>query len=101
MSGFPEYDLSTITPQTFADRISKVKTADFARPPEAGASFSEFLTSFPNILAGPQIAAIARAVVSARKSSKAVIFSLGGHVIKTGISPILIDLMRRGMISAL
>src|ERR1051325_1856714 len=100
MSGYPEYDLTTIKPQAFADRASKVNVKDFARPPKPGASFSEFIESFPNILAGPQLTAIARAVVSARRSGKSVIFSLGGHVVKTGISPVLIDLMRRGMISA-
>src|SRR5262249_21494766 len=47
------------------------------------------------------ITAIAAAIVSARKANKAVIFSLGGHVVKTGISPILIDLIQRGLISAL
>ncbi len=99
MSRYPEFDLTSISPQPFAERASKVSVKDFGRPPVKGASVSEFLASLPNILAGPEIPRIARAVVAARRAGRSVVFSLGGHVAKTGVSPVLIDLMERGFVT--
>jgi len=101
MSRYPEFDLSTITPQAFAERESKVRVQDFATPPRAGASFLDFLSSFPKILAGPQIAEIARSVDVARRQNRAAIWSIGGHVIKTGLAPVLNSLMEQGHVTAL
>jgi hypothetical protein len=99
MSRFPEFDLSQVATQPFSERASKVRAEDFARPPAAGRSFADFLASLPNILAGPELAAIASAVVEARARDRAVVVSLGGHVVKTGLAPVLIDLMERGLIT--
>jgi hypothetical protein len=78
-----------------------VRVDDFALPPKEGQSFNGFLNSLPNILAGPEIRNIASAIVDARKKGRAVLASLGGHVVKTGLSPIIIDLMDRGFITCL
>jgi hypothetical protein len=101
MSRYPEFDLSAIQTQPFIERMSKVRVEDFAKPPAPGRSFTEFLASLPNILAGPEMAEIARCVVIARRRGRAVIASLGGHVVKTGLAPALIALMERGMITCL
>ena len=100
MSDYPEYDLSTISPQAFAERPSKVRVEDFARPLRAGVSFAEFLAGLPKILAGQQIADIADAIVHGRKRGRAVIWATGGHVVKTGLAPVLITLMEHGYVSA-
>ena len=101
MSRYTEFDLARVRTQAFGERESKVRVEDFARPPQGGASFNQFLESLPRILAGPRIAEIALAIVAARASGRAVIAALGGHVVKTGCSPILIDLMHRGWITGL
>ena len=101
MSRYPQFDPATITPQAFSDRPSKVLVRDFASPPEAGSTFIDFLNRLPRILAGPQIAEIAQSVVAARAGSRAVVLSIGGHVIKTGLAPVLISLMERGYITAI
>ncbi len=101
MSLYPEFDLSTVNAQPISERVSKVRVEDFARPPAAGASFADFLSSLPRILAGPEIDRIAATVLGARVAQRAVIASLGGHVVKTGLSPVLIHLMERGVLTAL
>jgi deoxyhypusine synthase len=55
---------------------------------------------FPNILKGKEIMEIVEAVVNAHKKKKTVIFAIGAHVIKCGLSPLIIDLMRRGIVTA-
>lgn len=101
MSRYPEFDVTGIATQPFAERVSKVRAADFAQPPIAGQGFAAFLASLPNILAGPELARIAQAVVTARQNDRAVIASLGGHVVKTGLAPVLIALMEQGMLTTL
>lgn len=75
--------------------------ADFATPIEPGASVSDFFDSLPNILAARDLLDVADLIVAAKKSGKPVIFGIGAHVIKCGLNPILIDLMERGMMSAI
>ena len=86
-----------------ADRPNKVSSGDFAAPPPAagGGSFEDFMTSLPDILAADSLRAVAQGVVEAVRSSRAVIWMLGGHVVKTGLSRVLIDLMERGAITHL
>ena len=84
-----------------AKRSSKVGVADFAVPPKPGASVGKFIDGLPNILAVQSLRAVAEAVVAARRKRKPIIWGLGGHVIKCGLGPVLIDLMRRGFVSCL
>ncbi|MGH9775130.1 MAG: hypothetical protein ACRD50_09310 [Candidatus Acidiferrales bacterium] len=84
-----------------ASRPSKVHIRDFARPHRRGGSFREFLDSLPRILAGNDLRAVATAIERARRSGRAVLWGLGGHVIKVGLAPVLIDLMRCGFVSAI
>lgn len=82
-------------------RLSKVNKADFAAAPKAGRSFRGFFDSLPNILKAKDIRAIAKSVVEARKKKKAVIFMAGAHVIKCGLSPVLIELIKKKVITCI
>ncbi len=83
------------------ERGGKVKAADFARPWTKGAGLAGWLDSLPRILAGNAFRAVADAIVEARARRRAIIWGLGGHVIKCGLAPVLIDLMERGYVTAL
>jgi hypothetical protein len=82
-----------------ASRPSKVHVDQFARPLRRGASFGRFFNSLPRILAAQDIREIATAIHGARKKRRAVLWGIGGHVIKVGLGPILIDLIERGYVS--
>lgn len=81
-------------------RPSKVTVDDFAEPLSKGASARDLLDSLPSILGAGDIREIARRIVEAKRAGKPVIWGIGGHVIKTGLAPILIDLAERGFVSA-
>src|SRR5712692_4591606 len=93
-------DLSGIATYPLASRPSKVTTADFARPAANDSSLKDFLASLPNILAARELRVLAGLIREAKHNDRAIIVGLGGHVIKTGIAPILIDLMQRGYVTA-
>lgn len=98
-SPLPELDFAGLRTYSVADRKSLVDESDFARPIEAGAGFGEFLDSLPRILAGKQLDALVEAIVSAHRRGARVAAGIGGHVIKVGLSPLLIDLMERGILN--
>jgi hypothetical protein len=100
-SPYPQLDLSQVRTYSVHERANKVATADFARPVEAGGSFAAFFNSLPNILAGSELRAVVQAIVTAKRNGHPVIITMGAHVIKVGLSPLLIDWMRRGIISAI
>jgi hypothetical protein len=89
-------DLSGLKTVTLAERGGKVKQADFARAFEPGSGVTGLLASFPHILAGESFRAVVDAIAAAREKHKPVIWAMGGHVIKCGLAPVLIDLMHRG-----
>jgi hypothetical protein len=93
-------DLSALKTIPLAERGGKVKQADFARVHEPGSGISGFLTSLPRILAGDALRAVVEAIAAARARQKPVIWGMGGHVIKCGLVPVLIDLMHRGFATA-
>ncbi|MFN2480951.1 MAG: hypothetical protein ABR554_05730, partial [Pyrinomonadaceae bacterium] len=82
-------------------RESKVSTEDFARPVGADATLGDFLDSLPNILAVKSLRELAAQIRRARVLGKPIIWGVGGHVIKTGLAPVVIDLMRRGYVTAI
>jgi hypothetical protein len=89
-------DFSALKTVSLTERGGKVKAADFALPYEKGAGLSGWLDSLPRILAGDSFRAVVEALLSARQSRRAILWGMGGHVIKCGLAPVLIDLMRRG-----
>ncbi len=82
-------------------RKAKVRVRDFAQPPLRGESFARFYGSLPDILKARDLRAIADALVKARKLKKAVIFMAGAHVIKCGLNPVLIALIKKRVITCL
>lgn len=93
-------DFGGLRTYPLASRPSKVSLSDFVRPVEPGASVSGFLDSLPRLLAADALRAVADAVVEARAKKKPVIFGFGGHVIKVGLAPVLIQLMQRGFVTS-
>ena len=93
--------LGEIATYPLASRKSKVSIADFAKPPVPNASLTKFLDSLPSILVAQDLRALLAAVHAAKRARKAILWGLGGHVIKTGLGPILVDLIRRGFISGI
>lgn len=94
-------ELDGVKTYPLASRTSKVKLDDFARPLGDDASLSEFLESLPNVLAAQTLRKIAARMRRARESGKPIIWGIGGHVIKTGLAPLIIDLLKRGYVSAI
>jgi len=95
------FDLGAIKTYPLESRRGKVGASMFARPHVKGGSVSDFLQSLPDILAARNLKDLALAIVDARKNNKPIIWGMGGHVIKTGLASILIDLMEKGFISAI
>jgi hypothetical protein len=98
---YEEFDLSDVRTYPLASRASKAKIADFAQPYTKGAGMPAWMASLPNILGAADLRAVVEAIVAARTSGGGIIWGFGGHVIKTGLSPVLIDLAERGFVSAL
>jgi hypothetical protein len=100
--------LEKIRTYPLARRQSKVNVRDFARVHRRGARLAEFLDSLPRILAADDLRAVVAAIVRARalqlrsgQARPAVLWGLGGHVIKVGLGPVVIDLIRRGFVTGM
>ena len=81
-------------------RHSKVRLSDFARPWRRGGSFSLFYRALPDILAVKTLRAVARAIAQAHRKRRPVIVGVGAHVIKVGLTPILVHWMEQGLVTA-
>jgi hypothetical protein len=79
-----------------AERGGKVQVKDLARAHTLGSGFGGWLDALPRILAGDDFRALIQRLHQARDQRKPVLWGLGGHVIKCGLAPVLIDLMQRG-----
>ncbi|HEV8367443.1 MAG TPA: hypothetical protein VGQ39_05780 [Pyrinomonadaceae bacterium] len=97
---FRPLDLKDVKTYPLATRPSKVSLNDFAKPISAGASTGEFLSSLPNILAVQNLRQLVARMRHAKELHKPIIWGIGGHVIKTGLAPLLIDLMNQGFVTA-
>jgi len=93
--------LGAVHTYPLASRKSKVSIRDFAKPPGTNSSLTKFLDSLPDILAAEDLRNLLSAIHMARKQRKAILWGIGGHVIKVGLGPVLIDLMKRGFVSSI
>lgn len=84
-----------------SERVHKVAVSALGRTPPAGCSFREWLAALPDFLAATQLRRTVDAIVAARRAGRPVVFAFGGHVVKTGCSPLVIDLIQRGLVTAL
>jgi hypothetical protein len=93
--------LENIKTYSIADRPSKVKVDDFGKAWPAGGSISDWINLLPNILAGRDFKTAIDRIAGAVRSDNIVILAMGAHVIKVGLSPIIIDLMEKNILSGL
>ena len=84
-----------------SDRPAKVGIAEFATTYRKDSGVQGLIDSLPRLLAGNSFRAVIDAIVKARSNKKLLAWGFGGHVVKVGASPILIDLMDRGFIGAI
>ena len=97
-----EVDLAAVRTVPIARRSNKVRAEEFASPPPGGKrTFAAFLASLPDVLVARDFVRVIDAIAQAKQRDRAVVVMLGGHVVKTGLAPLLIDLMRRGIITHL
>ncbi|HDH58153.1 MAG TPA: hypothetical protein ENF16_06045 [Bacteroidetes bacterium] len=101
MSKYPEIDISRVKLYPIAERQSRVQLEFLGKPVKPDASFETWWDSLPKILVAEDLKSVAAAIVAARRSKKPVILMIGAHVIKVGLSPVLIDLMKEGIITCL
>lgn len=92
-------DFSRLTTSSVGDRDHLVSTDVFARAVEPGDG--DVLDSMPDVLGARALKRLAERVVTAHRGGKLVLVGFGGHVVKTGLSPLIIDLMERGVVTAL
>jgi hypothetical protein len=98
---YEEFDLSDVRTYPLASRRSKARVEDFAHPCPPDATVAALVDSLPNVLAAADFRAVVHAVADAVRSGRGVVWGLGAHVVKTGLGPVLIDLMERGCVSAI
>jgi hypothetical protein len=98
---YDEFDLSGVRTYPLNSRKSKTNISDFAKPHVPGAAIGVFVESLPSILAGSDFKFVVQAIRAAQAADGGIVWGIGAHVIKTGLAPILIDLMKRGFVSAI
>jgi hypothetical protein len=101
MTKIDPLSLEGLTTYSLKDRPSKVIHQDFARAWTRGESFEEFLKRLPHILAAQSLKEVADDWVRARRAGLPVLLGMGAHPLKVGLSPILIDLLKRDLITGL
>jgi hypothetical protein len=96
---YDEADLSKVRTIPVARRPNKVRAEEFAHPPTDDRSLRAFLDALPDVLVARDFKTVVRATAEARRRARGVVLMLGGHIVKTGLSPLLIELMRRGIVT--
>src|SRR5271167_2245281 len=91
----PPLTFGAVHTYPLSSRKSKVSVRDFAKPPASRVSVTKFLDTLPNFLAANDLRHLLSALHRARKQRAPILWGIGGHVIKVGLGPVLIDLMRR------
>ncbi|MBF0459037.1 MAG: deoxyhypusine synthase family protein [Nitrospirae bacterium] len=97
----PDPAVFSVKRYSLAGRKSKVALDKIGRPYERGGLFREFLSSLPDILAAADLMRAAASISEAREAGRPVILGMGAHPIKVGLSPVIIDLMESGVITAI
>lgn len=92
-------DMSSVKTYPLQERINKVSVSDFATLPDLEADLTPFLASLPEILKGQDFTELIDKIVAAHQRKKSVIVLMGGHVIKCGLTSLLIGLVERGVIT--
>ncbi|MGC4085742.1 MAG: hypothetical protein QM736_27350 [Vicinamibacterales bacterium] len=98
---YEPFDLSGVRTYPLKSRPSKARSEDFGRPVAPTASIGQWLDALPRFLAAADLQAVARSVADTRSNGSGAVWGIGAHVVKTGLAPVLIDLMERGFVSAI
>ena len=99
MKKYKPIDLSKIRTYSAKKRKTKAELDSFARPTVKGSSFKKFYNSLPKFLAANSLNEVVKAIVSAHKKKRPVIIGMGAHVIKVGLNPLVVDLMKKGIVT--
>lgn len=94
-----EADLGRVKTVPIARRDNKVDPSLLATPPGADRSFSAFLNSLPDVLAARDLRAVIAGVAKAHRTGRGVVLLIGGHVIKVGLGPLIVEWIRRGIVT--
>ena len=94
-------NLKRVKTHSIRDRKTKVSLRQFASLPEPDATFRNFLASLPDVLAASSLRMLIKDLIAARRNNRPIVAALGGHVLKCGLGPIIVDLMRRRFITVL
>jgi deoxyhypusine synthase len=94
-----EVNLADVRTIPVARRPNKVRAEEFAHPPGADRSFAAFLRAMPDVLVARDLLHVVDAIADAARRERGVVVMLGGHIVKTGLAPLLIDLMGRRVIT--
>lgn len=98
---FEPIDFNNVKTYELASRPSKITVKNFAASVKKNDTLKEFLEKLPDILAVQSLRKIAEQIQRAKELEKPIIWGIGGHIVKTGVAPIIIDLMKCGYVSAL
>lgn len=99
-AAIPPINVADLKTYPLKRRHSKVRLSDFASPWKRGGTFKQFLRSLPDILAVKTLREVVGAIAQAHRRGKPVILGMGAHPVKVGLNPVIVDLMERGVISA-
>jgi hypothetical protein len=94
-------NINKVKTYSLKKRLSKVGSSDFAKLPVRGKSFLGFYKSLPYILKAKDLRDVVDSVARARNSKKQVIFMAGAHVIKCGLNPVIIELIKKRVITCI
>lgn len=97
----PPINVTDLKTYPLKKRHSKVRVSDFAKPWRKGGSFSQFYRGLPDILAVKTLRAVAKTIAQAHRKGRPVVAGIGAHVVKVGLTPILVNLMEGGIITAI
>jgi len=100
MKKYRPVSLKSVKSYSLCSRKSKVSVSSFAGTPVKGDSFGSFLNKMPDVLAARDFKSVVGAIIAARRNRRPVILGMGAHPIKLGLSPLIIELMKKGVITA-
>jgi len=99
MKKYKPIDLSKTKTYSAQKRKTKVELDSFAKTTKKGETFKKFYNSLPEFLAVNSLKEVVKAISSAHKNKRPVIIGMGAHVIKVGLNPLIIDLMKKGIVN--
>lgn len=97
---FPPFNFEGLRTYDLNSRPSKVFQSDLGHPVDENVSFRDWLESLPQQLAGNEVRRVCSHLARAVDQEKTIVAALGGHVIKTGCAPYLIDWIQKGILTA-